>query len=231
MIKRVICFVFVVVLVLSLVGCAYSTDDGDNTAILSEIENDEDRNDESEIDGLVIQVDDGTDDIRYESIPHGTLGACVYHMTRSGSSCDWEKTEKSYKWNGFKEDLAVYFEKCSLSGCNTKHTILVNGETLSIEPGKYYILRQVRDIEVYFDDKYYPRLKLFYPIFGEKCLDEEHLEAYKYYYQGEKPVMAEVYVGNGLYTKEERCGRCHEEVENYKYKYCPYCGSKIILGD
>ena len=228
MIKRVMCFVFAVVLVVSLFGCTHSTDDGGNTAILSDTENYE-----SETDGLVIQVDDGREDIHYEPIPHNILEAYVYHMTKSETNCDWEKTEKSYKWNGFEEDLAVYFEKCSLSsrGCKAEHSILVNGETLSIEAGKYYILKQVRDIEVYFDGKHYPRIKLFYPIFGEKCLDEEHLKAYKYYYQGEKPVIAEVYVGNGLYKKEKCCGRCNVKIEKQEYNYCPYCGSKIIWSD
>lgn len=228
MIKRVICLVFAMVLVVSFFGCAASGDNKDdvNTDMEASTNTDVETSAEDK-ESVSNKNTEQEEEVVYRALSHGRLVHCVGHLSGAERyDCHWEKTNYYYKWTEFEKKVVVYFEKCSVSFCTQDHIILINGKEERIKPRQYYIFENVSQISIPFIGHHYPCIELSLPL-TEEYKDEQDLEAY----QGKKPIIMYVEAGNNLYKKKIYCGKCLEEIENQKYNYCPYCNSKIIWGD
>lgn len=229
MIKKVMCFVFAMVLMVSLFGCAHSTKGGDMESISSLVASES----INTTDKFVVNAKEK----EYVELDHGNFVECLkgYCVSSSIEKCPWQETADAYVLDEISLlEVRIRFVKCTTTSEHTSHPIKINDSTFFMQRGEFYTVYNVEKIAIPRTGHHACCLIIEVPKENkteektEECKNNQHLEAYKYYYQGEKPVTVEAYVGDGLYKKEEHCGKCHEEIENYKYKYCPYCGSKII---
>lgn len=228
MIKKILCFVFAMVMVLSFFGCTHSTE-GDNMENISSLVSSESIN---TTDGSVVNKKEK----EYVELDHGNFVECLkgYCAGRSVEKCPWRETANAYVLDEISlPEARIRFVKCTTTSEHTNHSIRINDSEYSMQSGKFYTVYNVEKIAIPRNGHHACCLIIEIPKENkteektEECKNNQHLEAYKYYYQGNKPITKEISVGGGFYMKQNYCGKCLEEIENTKYKFCPHCGSRI----